>query len=302
MMKNIDIIKRAVIEIWPAHQKFLEQSEKNDNPDQENFREFLAHRIVDTLGTDLRAHVTDYKTMCDGFLEEEIYFRRNGQYRNNSFREVQKFVYDNPSYMQSYMNGLLISSVLFHNHYASFEYFTSEFLNNRPMKRYLEIGPGHGLGLWLACQREGMELFALDVSQRSISRTKSFLSKANVDTNSIDFIHEDILKFKSVENGRFDAIVISEVLEHLEDPVEALKKLYELLSFDGSLFLNVPFNSPAIDHLFLYKVESDIVHQISSAGFVIESKKLFPGAGKTLEQAAKLSTAVSFCAILKKGA
>jgi 2-polyprenyl-3-methyl-5-hydroxy-6-metoxy-1,4-benzoquinol methylase len=41
-------------------------------------------------------------------------------------------------------------------------------------------------------------------------------------------------------NEKFDVIIICDVLEHLPDPVSALKKIYSLLNKNGLLFIQVP--------------------------------------------------------------
>ena len=45
---------------------------------------------------------------------------------------------------------------------------------------------------------------------------------------------------KVVEAGRFEGVVISEVLEHLEDDIKALEVAHHCVANDGTLFVTVP--------------------------------------------------------------
>lgn len=57
-------------------------------------------------------------------------------------------------------------------------------------------------------------------------------------------IHADLLDFKTIEgvlaNERFDAIVFSDVLEHLYDPLSALRFYQRFLDHGGRLLISVP--------------------------------------------------------------
>lgn len=61
------------------------------------------------------------------------------------------------------------------------------------------------------------------------------------DVPKIDII-SDIISIPA-ENGSFDAILCTEVLEHLPDPIAALQELYRLLRVKGELILTAPFCS-----------------------------------------------------------
>ena len=67
-------------------------------------------------------------------------------------------------------------------------------------------------------------------------------------------------------------ILCGEFLEHLEDPLGALKKLYSILDDDGELFLTVAVYAAMIDHIYLYKSVQEVRDQILDAGFGIKSE------------------------------
>ena len=100
--------------------------------------------------------------------------------------------------------------------------------------------------------------------------------------------------------GQFTSIVFSEVLEHLERPRDALAILRRLLAEDGRMFLNAPVNSPAPDHLYLFETPEQILQMIVDAGFIVESSRLAPCTGATLERARKWKLSISVGIIVRK--
>lgn len=77
--------------------------------------------------------------------------------------------------------------------------------------------------------------------------------------------------------GLFDSMVFSEVLEHMEDPRGSLEALRGLLAPQGRLFVNMPINSPAPDHLFNADTPEDLEKFIVDAGFKVLDRGFFPG-------------------------
>ena len=74
----------------------------------------------------------------------------------------------------------------------------------------------------------------------------------------------------------FDSLVMSEILEHLEEPVAALRAARRVLRSGGLLFVNVPANSPAPDHLFLVESPEHAASLVQQAGFEIIEVQAFP--------------------------
>jgi len=64
------------------------------------------------------------------------------------------------------------------------------------------------------------------------------LSEKNWDYSKIDY-KSDIINIPTQSNS-FDAIIMTEVLEHLSEPVLALKELNRILKNNGKLYLTVP--------------------------------------------------------------
>jgi ubiquinone/menaquinone biosynthesis C-methylase UbiE len=104
------------------------------------------------------------------------------------------------------------------------------------------------------------------------------------------------------EVGQFDAIVMSEVLEHLENPQQALKVLFGLAKPGGLLWLNVPVNSPAPDHIFLLRRPQEARDLVSSVGFQIVETGEFPMNDVEISRAIEKKLTISCAVIARKPA
>ena len=92
---------------------------------------------------------------------------------------------------------------------------------------------------------------------------------------------------------------MSEILEHLEDPVAAMIAASRHLKPGGHLWVNVPANSPAPDHIFLVDGLDHAVALAEQAGLEVVEKAAFPMSGASLEKAVKRKLAVS-CVVLAR--
>jgi SAM-dependent methyltransferase len=59
-------------------------------------------------------------------------------------------------------------------------------------------------------------------------------------------VHLGTLEGMRVQNGSYDAITMFYVLEHLPDPMGALKRAFDLLAPDGILLVRVPHTTPIV--------------------------------------------------------
>ena len=249
------------------------------------------------MGDDLPRYCDDYRWMCQNFVEEELFFRRHKRYRLQSFADADREVYSNKSYMSRYVNGILLSQLFWHNHAAALELFRSRFLTRLPAAyRHLEVGPGHGLFLSFAAadQRCGSAT-AWDVSAQSIQQTRAALGKLGI-SMPVTLVLQDILQAPR-QGQRFDSAIISEVLEHLEKPQVALGTLFESLHAGGHLFVNVPINSPAPDHIYLWTAPEQIRALVTDAGFAVDELHLLPMTGYSIDRALKMDASIS-CVVI----
>lgn len=252
------------------------------------------------MGDQAEEFHASYRWMCENFIEEDLHFRRTKKYRYSSFEEVNKFVYDDFNYMTKYVQGILLSQVFWKNHAVAIDYFRMVFLNSlKDNTDYLEIGPGHGLFLYFASQCPHITSFtAWDISKASLDATQKALIRLG-STCKVNYVRQDILHSASQKED-FDAIVISEVLEHLEKPEVALKKLYSALRSSGKIYINIPINSPAPDHIFLWRHPEEFENLLEKIGFVVDNKQYIPATGYTLEKALTRELSISCVYICTK--
>ena len=251
-------------------------------------------------GKELPTYCGDYRWMCEEFVAEEYYFRTHGRYRLSTFAEAYERVYNDPVYMGRYVRGILISQFIWTPHARAFDYFRTDFLPKNPDgSRHLEVGPGHGLFLYFAAKDSRIAtLEAWDVSQSSIAATRHALDKLGV-SRPVKLIEQDVLKAPATRDA-FDSGIISEVLEHLERPDIALQTLRAALRPGGRLFINVPVNSPAPDHIYLWTGTDQFVDFVKAQGYEIEATQFFPVTGATLERAIKRKFSISCIVIARK--
>lgn len=260
----------------------------------------LAGQIIGLAGDDLQEFFLGYDFICDIQKHEEIYFRRNNAYRLKTVAEAIAEVYGNRPYMQKYMRGLLMTQVFWSNHAASMQFYLDEFLaRNRDGYDLLEIGPGHGLLFSRAAtDPRARSVTGWDLSAASVSEAKEALTRLGV---SRDYKLEVRNLFDSSHaEGVFDAVVFSEVLEHLEEPGKAIDAIRCIMRPGGRVYINVPINSPAPDHLFLLKSTEEAVAFIEERGFEIERTGFFPATNYSLEAARKHALTISVCIVAKK--
>lgn len=139
--------------------------------------------------------------------------------------------------------------------------------------RLLDIGCGRGNVTAIAA-RHARQVIATDVAPEAVAATSAILAEHPAAhafvANNIAGDWGDV-----PDNHRqpFDCIMLSEVLEHLDDDVAALKTCRELLTDDGSLLITVPAD-PALwtrwddlaGHVRRYR-KQELVSKLETAGF-----------------------------------
>ena len=282
----------AVLDDWPEHAKYIRKSFAARSDNQFDTTEILSRAALVLEGERLAGLAANYRWTCDRLREEELHFHRTGAYRLSTFEDADREVYSNDAYMEHYVDGLLLSQILWFNHVGSCNFYFREAPDLLPAgARFLEIGPGHGLMTYLALRDFGLaSAVAWDVSPVSVERTREALGKLGVENVTCA-----VRNAMSVEPGEqeFDFIVLSEVLEHIEDPMPVMAKLRGLLPDDGLVFINVPINSPSPDHIYLMKTPDDARRLLTDNGFEIVREEMFATQGTKLERALKNSVSVS---------
>jgi 2-polyprenyl-3-methyl-5-hydroxy-6-metoxy-1,4-benzoquinol methylase len=281
---NLGFLVSRVLAEWPEHEAFLTRSLKAHDDASLAIVEGAAGRVVRLMGDDAERFCEHYRWLCDLVNEETARFLRAGAYRCKTFAEAEANVYSNEPFMEKYMDGLLLSAPLWFNHARTYVAFTQSFLPALvPGADLLEIGPGHGLLLAQAASDPGIaSVSAWDVSAESLRQTARALERLGV-SRKANLKQRDLLAAPLEET--FDAIVISEVLEHLEAPRNALESLVRHLRANGRIFINVPVNSPAPDHIYLLRTPEEATELVESAGLRVLHRAFEPMSGYSLARA-----------------
>jgi len=136
-------------------------------------------------------------------------------------------------------------------------------------KKILEVGCGTG-NLVQFLSDKNLEIMGTDYSNVYLEKARK--KNPNVEFFKADLLHKE--EWNSFKNS-FDSVIASEVIEHIEDDLAALKTINSLLKPDGILVLTVPaFDSlyspldKKIGHYRRYSKKS-ICAKIQKAGFKI---------------------------------
>lgn len=286
--------------LWPEHEGFLSKSFAERDAAALQITEETATQVARLAGDRVDEYSKGYRWMCEAMLQEELFFRRHGRYQATSFADTARAIYDDHRIMRLYMDGLLLSQVFWRNHVDIARFFRS-FIASLPDRfEHLEIGPGHGLQLaHAAMDPRCQSATGWDVSDASLAATRDCLHRLDV-PETVRLEKRNIYELSSGASA-YDSVVVSEVLEHLEDPAGALERLRYCLRPQGRAFLNVPCNSPAPDHIHLFSHPDDFYRMIENAGFVILERFATPGTGLTMERALRHKLTVSCAAIVSLG-
>lgn len=97
-------------------------------------------------------------------------------------------------------------------------------------KKVLDIGCGWGQCL-LYLKKKGLDCYGIDPSTKAIN----YCNKKGLKGEVSNLSNLDIFK-----NIRFDFVIMNNVLEHLRNPVETIKKINKILKKNGIIFIEVP--------------------------------------------------------------
>lgn len=100
-----------------------------------------------------------------------------------------------------------------------------------PGSRVLELGCGEG-ALGAALRQRGLEVHGVEIVPAAAERAREVLDRVwNVDIEQTELDYPD---------GHFALLLCGDVLEHLRDPWQVLRRLRRLLAADGVLLVSVP--------------------------------------------------------------
>jgi SAM-dependent methyltransferase len=139
-----------------------------------------------------------------------------------------------------------------------------KYFRNQNSPHFLDIGCGTGIILQFLS--EYGKSYGLDASEKAISFCKQ-RGLSNVFLGSA-------LKLP-FENEFFSAVIILDVLEHIDEDMDCLKEVFRVLKKDGIIIISVPafrwffsYHDEALQHKRRYG-KSGLMEKVKKTGFVI---------------------------------
>ncbi len=118
----------------------------------------------------------------------------------------------------------------------------------------LDIGCSQGICEVLLA-RKGLHVTGIDVAEESIAYARNFLEGEELDVKlRVQFICGDFLTVGSLPR-QYDTVLMTELLEHLEQPEEMVRKGAQALRDGGTMVVTVPFginDYPDHKHTFYF--------------------------------------------------
>jgi 2-polyprenyl-3-methyl-5-hydroxy-6-metoxy-1,4-benzoquinol methylase len=301
MIVSISIIYQLVQEILKINnfqKNFLQGAvEELSDSDVKFSIQYLQYCLAQGLSLEYLAQC--YDLIVQDTFTHQLYFKRHGKYKYSSYPEVSTLVYANDEYMSKYMYGLAISGFLWANH-AQMKHFFNERLPKDQSGKYLEIGPGHGFHMMEAMRYSQYEQFlGIDISPTSVALTRNILSSGyfgefeNYEIKECDFLAWNTLEV-------YDAVIMGEVLEHVEQPQAFLEKIARVTHPHSHIHITTCINSPAIDHIYLFENVQQIVDIIQGSGLYVKEQLLVPYQSTTLEQSKQEKLPINIALVLGK--
>ena len=132
--------------------------------------------------------------------------------------------------------------------YIATEYakYRKELFNEVKNKNILEIGCGIGIDRALKYSKKNCKYTGVDVSEKCINFNKKEAEENNL---QVDFVLDDANLLTTLEGQKFDHIIMSGVLHHLELNL-ALPTLKKLLNNNGQIIMSEPMGTNIFINFF----------------------------------------------------
>jgi hypothetical protein len=282
------------------HRRFLNRAIQGlTDTEHEDVARYVQFMLQEGLTHEQLA--TAYLTIVGDTFREELFFRENGHYRFSTFAQAQSAVYDNPVYMRDYMIGLALSSFWWANHTALRRFFDAQMPHLKTRSGlYREVGPGHGMYFLESMRQCSFDIYeGIDISPTSIGLTRRIVESEFFGSfPRARLVHADFLAGGTLEPS--SALVMGEVLEHVQDPAIFLDRAHETLADDGVFFLTTCINAPAVDHLYNPESVANLESLFAQRGFATIDRCVIPRDGATLEQCEQEKLAINVAYLLQK--
>lgn len=243
--------------------------------------EEILQRLNSNNEEKLRFCVKAYVTICIEFLKLQRQLEKTKSYLYSTEVETLDAVYKNKDlFCGYYLEGLLLTQALWPNHFMLMKNFHDSFLPTLSREtRVLEVGTGMGLYLrYMLKSAPALNYTGLDISPYAIDFAKRFVSDVQTGKSQLEFMQTSVTDPKGLrfQSNEFGSLIMGEVLEHIEKPIEALRELIRITKSGGRLFLTTVVFAAAIDHIYLFHNAEEVLQLCMKAGWEIDRTWIYP--------------------------
>tara|TARA_B100000315_G_scaffold245933_1_gene272573 strand:- start:508 stop:1317 length:810 start_codon:yes stop_codon:yes gene_type:complete len=201
-------------------------------------------------------------------------FEKTGEYKNSSYSEVD--IIDVELY-----NLRLLMSFITSVHRFEILVMLENFIKSETSgpKKLLSIGVGSGYEIKLCNDyMEDWKFYAYDKGSENINYASDLLRFFNYSNKSLRYKSFPLERKTGISKHKnvYGKIILCELLEHLENPVQALQSARYSLHPEGIMFLTMAINIAQEDHIYLYSSIEQAKNQVKENGLTIIKELIVP--------------------------
>jgi 2-polyprenyl-3-methyl-5-hydroxy-6-metoxy-1,4-benzoquinol methylase len=236
-------------------------------------------RLAETMLASMRKMGVDptkvFEAYIYQYIRDLVSFQKTGEYNNGTFDEIKDKIYDNEELMsETYLPGLFVAygfTSLLHEKYRFFE---RAFLSRlRPGMNGTEVGFGDGFYLWnILNSFPDISVSGFDISEHALKFSKRLFEVSNISSARYQLRLGNLNDKLPVTDGAYDWCILTEVIEHVADPVLSLKELNRIMKPGATFFMTTVMDSNHMDHITNFESSDEVAKLLGSAGFVVQDQ------------------------------
>src|SRR5665213_200297 len=216
-------------------------------------------------------------------LRNQSFYEKHRRYKASSYAECVDAYYHNADHMiRCYLPGMYLSHLLWPQHYNMLRGFRDGMLRRlEKPKLFFEVGVGCGMYSKVLLEHfPDIRGIGFDISPYALKFTEDLVTL---------FDHGDryTIEQRDIRHGYHescDFLVCQEVLEHLENPEEFCRWLYDMITPGGHGYITAAVNAAHSDHIFHFRDPLQLEAMLRAAGFQPKSlQEEFAAGYKTRE-------------------
>ena len=142
--------------------------------------------------------------------------------------------------------------------------------------KILEIGSNSGYFTGLVAEKTGSHVVGIDTNT---SKLLYKIARLRNKGKSTSFIHGDQNTGLAFQDGSFDQVIMSHVVEHFDDPAPLVNEIKRVLKENGTIIVSVPreryLGENTKDHKVLYASLEQLRSEFEGYGFEPVNEKDF---------------------------